>query len=216
MAQMLRLRPPTQTPANAHRRRNSSSARSEFTRYHLPTPTQSSEVNHSWTNLTHNLKCRGRFSCLFSDNRKEEQARKALENALGGKKTDFEKWDKEIKRREEAGRGGNSGGGGWFRWFGGSGDGDHFWQEAKQASLTILGIIAMYLIVAKGDVMLAVIFNPLLYTLRGARNGLRFVTAQVMNKVSPTPQANFDSTPKYEAPAHTSAKESALRKWGSD
>nr|GMD10138.1 uncharacterized protein LOC109165023 [Ipomoea batatas] len=216
MAQMLRLRPPTQTPANAHRRRNSSSARSEFTRYHLPTLTQSSEVNHSWTNLTHNLKCRGRFSCLFSDNRKEEQARNALENALGGKKTDFEKWDKEIKRREEAGGGGNSGGGGWFRWFGGSGDGDHFWQEAKQASLTILGIIAMYLIVAKGDVMLAVIFNPLLYTLRGARNGLRFITAQVMNKVSPTPQANFDSTPKYEAPAHTSAKESALRKWGSD
>nr|GMD06982.1 uncharacterized protein LOC109165023 [Ipomoea batatas] len=237
MAQMLRLRPPTQTPANAHRRRNSSSPRSEFTRYHLPTSTQSSEVNHSWTNLTHNLKCRGRFSCLFSDNRKEdihfdvissiysallslgfnlEQARKALENALGGKKTDFEKWDKEIKRREEAGGGGNSGGGGWFRWFGGSGDGDHFWQEAKQASLTILGIIAMYLIVAKGDVMLAVIFNPLLYTLRGARNGLRFITAQVMNKVSPTPQANFDSTPKYEAPAHTSAKESALRKWGSD
>nr|GMD11344.1 uncharacterized protein LOC109165023 [Ipomoea batatas] len=215
MAQMLRLRPPTQTPANAHRRRNSPSARSEFTRYHLPTSTQSLEVNHSWTNLTHNLKCRGRFSCLFSDNRKEEQARKALENALGGKKTDFEKWDKEIKRREEAGGGGNSGGGGWFRWFGGSGDGDHFWQEAKQASLTILGIIAMYLIVAKGDVMLAVIFNPLLYTLRGARNGLRFVTAQVMNKVSPTPQANFDS-PKYEAPAHTSAKESALRKWGSD
>lgn len=75
----------------------------------------------------------------------QEQARKALESALGGKKTEFEKWDKEIKRREEAGGGGDFGGGGWFRWgrwFGGS-DGDHFWQEAQQMSLTILGIVAM-------------------------------------------------------------------------
>lgn len=73
----------------------------------------------------------------------QEQAKKALESALGGKKIEFEKWNKEIQKREEAGGGGNSGGGGWFgggRWFGGS-NGDHFWQEAQQASLAILGII---------------------------------------------------------------------------
>ncbi|KAA8520181.1 hypothetical protein F0562_014437 [Nyssa sinensis] len=31
------------------------------------------------------LQLNGRFSCLFSGNRKQEQARKALEGALGGK-----------------------------------------------------------------------------------------------------------------------------------
>lgn len=72
----------------------------------------------------------------------QEEAKKALESALGGKKSEFEKWDKEIKRREDAGGGGNSGGGGWFGWFSGS-NGDHFWQEAQQISLTILGIIIM-------------------------------------------------------------------------
>lgn len=72
----------------------------------------------------------------------QEQARKALESALGGKKTEFEKWNKEIKRRESAGGGGNSGGGGWFRWFGGSND-DNSWHEAQQISLTIFGIVAM-------------------------------------------------------------------------
>lgn len=73
----------------------------------------------------------------------QEQAKKALESALGGKKIEFEKWNKEIQKREEAGGGGNAGGGGWFgggRWFGGS-NGDHFWQEAQQASLAVLGIV---------------------------------------------------------------------------
>lgn len=75
----------------------------------------------------------------------QEQARKALESALGGKKTEFEKWNKEIKRREEAGGGDNAGGGGWSGWGGrfGWSNGDHFWQEAQQASLAILGIIVM-------------------------------------------------------------------------
>lgn len=73
---------------------------------------------------------------------RQEEARKALEGALGEKKSEFEKWDKEIRRREDASSGGNSGGGGWFGWFGGS-NGDHFWQEAQQISLTILGIFVM-------------------------------------------------------------------------
>jgi hypothetical protein len=75
----------------------------------------------------------------------QEQAKKALESALGGKKDEFEKWNKEIKRREEAGGGGDSGGGGWFGWGGrfGWSNGDNFWPEAQQASLAVLGIIAM-------------------------------------------------------------------------
>lgn len=75
----------------------------------------------------------------------QEQARKALEGALGEKKNEFEKWNKEIKRREEAGGGGGAGGGGWFgwgRWFGWSND-DNFWQEAQQTSLAVLGIVIL-------------------------------------------------------------------------
>lgn len=56
---------------------------------------------------------------------------------------EFEKWDKEIKKREEAGGGSGGGGGGWWgRWFGGS-DGEHFWHEAQQVSLTLLVLAVM-------------------------------------------------------------------------
>ena len=75
----------------------------------------------------------------------QEQARKALEGALGGKKNEFDKWNKEIKRREEASGSGDAGGGGWFGWggrFGWNND-DNFWQEAQQTSLTVLGIVIM-------------------------------------------------------------------------
>lgn len=77
--------------------------------------------------------------------RVQEQARKALESALGEKKTEFEKWSKEIEKREEkggggaSGRGGWFGGGGWFGWFGG----ENFWEEAQQAILTIVGIVSL-------------------------------------------------------------------------
>ncbi|KAJ8526236.1 hypothetical protein K7X08_028713 [Anisodus acutangulus] len=157
------------------------------------------------------------FTCLFSNNRKQDEARKALESALGGKKIEYEKWDKEIKRWEEAGGGDNSGGGGWFnwrRWF--CGDDGHFWQEAQQASLAILGIIVMYLIVTKGDVILAVIFNPLLFTLRGARNGFTFVTSQIMRKVYPASQDSFGTISQEEVPSRVSSKDSVARKWGGD
>lgn len=75
----------------------------------------------------------------------QEQARKALESALGGKKNEFEKWNEEIKKREEAGGGGDYGGGGWFGWGGrfGWSNGDNFWSEAQQTGLTILGIVIM-------------------------------------------------------------------------
>ncbi|XP_062161011.1 uncharacterized protein LOC133868209 [Alnus glutinosa] len=116
-----------------------------------------------------------------------EQARKSLESALGGKKNEFEKWNKEIKRREKVGGGSDAGGGGWFGWGGrfGWSNSDHFWQEAEQAILAVLGIIVMYLIVAKGEVMLAVIFNTLLYALRGTRNVLASITSRILGKTSP-------------------------------
>ncbi|KAE7995282.1 hypothetical protein FH972_000100 [Carpinus fangiana] len=147
----------------------------------------------------------------------EDQARKALESALGGKKNEFEKWNKEIKRREEVGGGGDAGGGGWFGWgrrFGWS-NGDHFWQEAQQAILAVLGIIVMYLIVAKGDVMLAVIFNPLLYALRGTRNALATITSRILGKTTPDSHVDFDMS-KKDGYSHISAKERVLKKWGSE
>ncbi|PNX77802.1 hypothetical protein L195_g033773, partial [Trifolium pratense] len=149
-----------------------------------------------------------------------DQARKALEGALSGKKIEYEKWDKEIKRREELGGGGgtNGGGGGWFgwgRWFGWSND-DNFWQEATQASLTILGIILIYLLVAKGDLILAAIINPLLYALRGVRNGFGLTTSEVLKNTSNSDQPDFDGVLKKEGYKSASAKESVVRKWGSD
>ncbi|KAG8490191.1 hypothetical protein CXB51_015884 [Gossypium anomalum] len=171
-------------------------------------------VGRNWSSLVLRLKCNGRFSCLFSDNRREEQARKALESALGGKKTEFEKWNKEIKRREEAGGGDNAGGGGWFGWGGrfGWSNGDHFWQEAQQASLAILGIIVMYLVIAKGELLLAVIFNPLLYALRGTRDGFSYVTSKILGN-GPVDSSNMVNNEAY---VQVSAKESVLRKWGSN
>lgn len=73
----------------------------------------------------------------------QEQAKKAVESALGGKKTEFDKWDEEIKKRAEASGGGEGGGGGWFGWGGGGFNGDHFWQEVQHTSFAILGVIFM-------------------------------------------------------------------------
>ncbi|GLU20556.1 hypothetical protein SLE2022_367480 [Rubroshorea leprosula] len=176
--------------------------------------------NGSFTILLQNLKCNSKFTCLFSDNRsrREEQARKALESALGGKKNEFEKWNKEIKRREEAGGGGGAGGRGWFGWggrFGWSND-DHFWQETKQTSLTVLGIILMYLIVAKGELLLAVIVNPLLYALRGTRDGLTSLTSRILGKTYVGGLAKSDNISMKGVYGQVSAKDRVLRKWGSD
>lgn len=182
----------------------------------------------------------------------QEQARKALESALGGKRNEFEKWNKEIKKREEVGGGGDAGGGGWFGWGGrfGWSNGDHFWQESQQAILTVLGIIFMvrsflapplkilvfkirhesfvplsvshnvfcrlqYLIVAKGEVLLAVILNPLLYAFRGPRNVLGFITSRISGQTSPDSTVDYDLS-KKDASSNTSAKERVLRKWGSE
>lgn len=196
---------------------NSASTRPDSPPSSLSSPSRTRPRDlRQWTSLQQSLKCNGRFSCLFSDNRREEQARKALESALGGKKIEFEKWNKEIKRREEVGGGGDAGGGGWFGWgrrFGWS-NGDNFWQEAKQTSLAVLGIILMFLLIAKGEVMLAMVLNPLLFALRGTRNALTFVTTKI-SRLSPSSPADFDALPKNENRRRVSAKEEVLRKWGS-
>ncbi|XXG65047.1 hypothetical protein AAC387_Pa05g2847 [Persea americana] len=173
--------------------------------------------NPRWTVLQQKFCSSGRFSCLFGDNRKQEQAKKALESALGGKKIEFEKWNKEIQKREEEGGGGNAGGGGWFgggRWFGGS-NGDHFWQEAQQASLAVLGIIIVYLLIAKGNIMLAVFFNSLLFVLRGTRNGFTYISSRITGKVSPSSPFSHQNANRAEQ-AQISAKDSVVRKWGTD
>ncbi|XP_028755315.1 uncharacterized protein LOC114714720 [Neltuma alba] len=202
MAQVLNLSPPVPSKSKSF----------------LLSSDSSCSTHQSWSSLQRTLLCKGRFLCLFSDNKREEEARKALEGALSGKKNEFEKWNKEIKRREELGGGGDAGGGGWFGrvgWFGWSND-DNFWQEAKQASLTVLGIILIYLIVAKGELLLAVILNPLLYALRGTRNGFSFITSRILKITSGGNQSNFDGILKKEDYQRPSAKENVVRKWGSD
>ncbi|KDP26949.1 hypothetical protein JCGZ_22246 [Jatropha curcas] len=171
----------------------------------------------SWISLQKELKCKAKFTCLFSggSSGREEQARKALESALGGKKNEFEKWNKEIKKREEAGGGGSSGGGGWFGWGGrfGWSNGDNFWPEAQQTGLAVLGIVAMYLVIAKGEVILAVTINPWLHALRGTRNGLTFLSSRILKKTSPEGPVDMS---KKEVHIQASAKERVLRKWGGD
>ncbi|XP_010454316.1 PREDICTED: uncharacterized protein LOC104736087 [Camelina sativa] len=161
---------------------------------------------------------KGRFSCLFSGgSQREDQARKALESALGGKKNEFEMWDKEIKKREESGGGnGGNGGGGGRRWFGGGGwfGGDHFWNEAQQIAITLLAILVVYMLVAKGEVMAAFVLNPLLYALRGTREGLTSLSSKLMGRDAS--KVNSDKSEEMWKKEGFTAKESVVRKWGSD
>ncbi|KAH9621322.1 hypothetical protein KSS87_006555 [Heliosperma pusillum] len=193
---------------------------STFLLPHLHTSSSSSSSHLlTFSALTHQLRCNPRISCLFSDNRnKQEQARKALEGALGGNKDKYEKWNQEINKREEAGGGGggSGGGGGWFGWggrFGWSND-DNFWKEAQQFSLAVLGILVLYLVAAKGDLLLATVINPLLFALRSARNSITYTMSEITRRLYPA------SYPKVEdvtvKPLRVSAKESVVSKWGTD
>ncbi|KAL5994757.1 hypothetical protein ACLOJK_024811 [Asimina triloba] len=185
----------------------------------------SSTSNSSWENLKQRSRTRHRFSCLFADNhRKQEQARKSLESALGGKKSEFDKWDKEIKKREQLG-GGAGGVGGWGGWFGGGGgggwfggsNGEHFWQEAQQATLALLGIVAVGLLISKGDVLFAVAFNSLLFVLRWFRNALEFATWRVSGRMRRSSPVLIPSQTLGAADGiKTTAKENVVRKWGMD
>ncbi|KAL2932264.1 putative iron-sulfur cluster insertion protein ErpA [Bienertia sinuspersici] len=198
MAQLLNLSLPSKTPLR------------------ISSPSSSPSYHHNFATLAHQFRCNGRFSCLFSDNRKQDQARKALESALGGNEGKFEKWNQEIKKREEVGGGGNGGGGGWFGWggrFGWNND-DNFWQEAQQASLAVLGILVLYLVAAKGEQLLAVIINPLLFALRSTRNSLTYVMSLITGKSYLGSNARFEEM-KLEA-VQSSAKERVVKKWASD
>ncbi|CAL5065585.1 unnamed protein product [Urochloa decumbens] len=173
----------------------------------------------------------GRVYCLFSggDNRKkQDEARRALENALGPKKAEFDKWDVDIERRQRRGRpggpavggGGWSGGGRWFRWLT-SGD---FWDAAKQTVLTILGIIAAFFLIANFNVLVAAVINSLLLVLRLIRRTLSFIARCVFQNglvERPGPKSStLDSNSVAAAPvkerAGMSARERVVRKWGTD
>ncbi|CAN6179953.1 unnamed protein product [Urochloa humidicola] len=173
----------------------------------------------------------GRVYCLFSrgDNRKkQDEARKALENALGQKKADFDKWNVEIERRQRRGRpggptaggGGWSGGGRWFRWLT-SGD---FWDAAKQTVLTILGIIAAFFLIANFNVVVAAVINSLLLVLRLIRRTFSFIARCVFQnglverpgpKSSTLDSNNVAAVPVKER-AGLTARERVIRKWGTD
>ena len=73
-----------------------------------------------------------------------------------------------------------------------------------------------YLVVAKGDLILAVIFNPLLYALRGTRNGLTLISSKILRNASVDSPSDFSNALKNGVYAEVSAKESVNRKWGSD
>ncbi|PIA59813.1 hypothetical protein AQUCO_00400596v1 [Aquilegia coerulea] len=175
----------------------------------------SSISSKDWNSLQLKLKCKGKYTCLFSNNNKEDQARKALEGALGGKKNEFERWNKEIEKREEMGGGGGAGGGGWFGWGRWFGDGEHFWEEAQQASLVVLVLLFVYLVIAKGELLLAVVFNPVLFALRGLRNALTYITSTFLRKGSPV-ETSIPEFQKEELVSRHSAKENVIRKWASD
>lgn len=74
---------------------------------------------------------------------------------------------------------------------------------------------SQYLIVAKGELLVAVIINPLLYALRGPRNALTFMTSRILGKTSPDSRVDFDASKKGDY-SQISAKERVLRKWGSE
>ena len=165
-----------------------------------------------------------------------------MESALGGKKNEFDKWDEEIKKRQESvgdGNAGNGGGGGWFGGGGGWFSGDHFWKEAQQITITLLAILFVvcvlfsfakrktcllfllmvcngwqYMIVAKGEVMAAFVLNPLLYALRGTREGLTSLSSKLMGRQAS--KVNGASSEEIWKDSQVSAKESVVRKWGSD
>ncbi|XP_039807756.1 uncharacterized protein LOC120671477 isoform X2 [Panicum virgatum] len=145
----------------------------------------------------------GRAYCLFSgggNRKKQDEARKALENALGQKKAEFDKWDVEIERRRQRGRprgpatggGGWSGGGLWFRWLTSGG----FWDAAKQIVLTILGIIAAFFLIANFNVLDALVERP-------------------GPKSSTLDNSNAAALP-VKGRAGMSATERVVKKWGTD
>ncbi|RVW30243.1 hypothetical protein CK203_088719 [Vitis vinifera] len=107
------------------------------------------------------------------------------------------RWGEAVRLVEEVGWMG-----GRFGW---SND-DHFWQEAQQASLAILGIIIMYLIIAKGEVLLLSSSIHCCLLCGGTRNGFNFIISRILQKVSPATHTGLDNMPKKEVYTPVSAK----------
>lgn len=63
--------------------------------------------------------------------------------------------------------------------------------------------------------MLAVMFNPLLYALRGTRNGFTFITSRLLGRTSPDSLSDSDIK-SSEAYSSVSAKERVSSKWGNE
>lgn len=68
------------------------------------------------------------------------------------------------------------------------------------------------MLVAKGEVMAAFVLNPLLYALRGTREGLTSLISKLMGREA---SKNGDNSEMWKKEGFT-AKESVVRKWGSD
>ncbi|KAG8050260.1 hypothetical protein GUJ93_ZPchr0009g2079 [Zizania palustris] len=171
---------------------------------------------------------RARAYRLFSagaSRKKQDEARRAVESALGQKKAEFAKWDVEIERRRgrrgpAAGGGGWSGGGGWFRWFSSGG----FWDAAKQTLVTIIAFITAFFLIANFNVLVAAIINSVLAVLREIRRALSFVAHCVFQAIPLSARqrapASLDSGNQVAVHVKDrtgmSAKERVVRKWGMD
>ena len=86
--------------------------------------------------------------------------------------------------------------------------------------LHIISLIPYYtclqcLIIAKGDLMIAVVLNPLLFLLRGTRNGLTFLTTLVREKLNSVTNPSLRTVQQRQISAPVSARESVMKKWGS-
>jgi len=164
-----------------------------------------------WKQGNSRCHCKPRLVCLFGSKggaADKDAARRALENALSGKKDAFVKWDGEIKKREAAGGGGGNGG---RRWFGGFGNEDS-WKEIQQASFAVAGLILLYLLVAKGKSMMSVAVNSMLFFLRGFRNGLRSIYST--SRIVPESSSSLNNSSKAQDDTSGSAKANVIRKWG--
>lgn len=71
------------------------------------------------------------------------------------------------------------------------------------------------MLVAKGEVMAAFVLNPLLYALRGTREGLTSLSSKLTGRKAS--KVNGDNAEEiWKKQGLVSAKESVVRKWGSD
>lgn len=70
------------------------------------------------------------------------------------------------------------------------------------------------MVVAKGEVMAAFVLNPLLYALRGTREGLTSLSSKLMGREAS--KVSGDNSEEMWKKEGSTAKENVVRKWGSD